>query len=332
MEGDRRGAKGKNYMELEAFKNQVESMVTADLETAESNHLSQQATLCHYTDVKGALGILQSGKLWFTERAHVNDTVEMSYGLSVAQKLFAKSRSEPIPEIMVSHLRETHEMRLNKNGYWTFSASLNSDHLGQWQRYADDGRGVCLGFSVQKLTPMLDVVEVKKLMPHVHQARHFRMSYCVSRLEASMQPYIASALEVLKTFDLPPKNHATLQDEQATFFYLNGGLYLHSMLYKHKAYEQEEEYRFLISGQRDNFADYDCHCVRERNRQIVGYLTLPIPEWRSRKIQSGVLTHVRIGPAAPDQLRDQIWIALKSLGIPMFGIDIDKSNIPYRPS
>jgi hypothetical protein len=219
-------------------------------------------------------------------------------------------------------LSQTHERRLEQFGYWIFSASLNDNDLGQWQRYADDGRGVCLGFSLVKLTPMFEEAEIKQRLPHIHHARHFCVSYCEAKLRANMQRYVDCALDMLETLDLPPKNASILGQEEGILFFLNGGIYLHSMLHKHQAYEREEEYRFLISGERNNFVDYDCHCVRERNREIVGYLKLPIPQ--------GALTHIRIGPAAPDQLKEQIWWALRSFGIPVCGLELDKSDIPYR--
>jgi hypothetical protein len=40
------------------------------------------------------------------------------------------------------------------------------------------------------------------------------------------------------------------------------------------------------------------------------------------------LTHIRLGPTAPDEVRGQIRIALTTLGIPV--PKIDKSDIPYR--
>lgn len=308
-------------------------MVTEDLKTAEAECKPRQATIFHYTDVKGALGILKSGELWFTERSHLNDTAELMYGFRIARELFdnsAKKRNPPIPDVEGYRLKETHKTQLEQFGYWIFSASLNNDDLGQWQRYADDGRGVCLGFSVEKLESMFHPSEIKILLPQVHHARHFRVSYCESRLRANLQRYVDCALAVLGTLDLPPKDHVTLLDEQEVFLFLNGGIYMHSMLHKHPAYQREEEYRLLISGQRDTFAHYDCHCMREQNREIVGYLHLPIPALKPQGLESSALTHVRVGPAAPDQLKGQIWWALRSFGIPTFAINPDKSDIPYR--
>jgi hypothetical protein len=110
------------------------------------------------------------------------------------------------------------------------------------------------------------------------------------------------------------------------FAILNDGFFLNSLLHKHAAYSHEKEYRLLISGFRDRVSQYEYHCLRERNGELVGYLDLPIPGWK----QSGMLTHIRLGPAAPEKLKDQICMALIALGIPT--PSIDQSGIPFRPT
>lgn len=177
---------------------------------------------------------------------------------------------------------------------------------------------------------MLEASEIKSRMPHIHHAMHFSVGYCAGQLRGKMQRYVDCALDELKKLNLPPKDEAAPSSEQEIFFYTNGGIYLHSMLHKHPAYRREEEYRFLISGGRDAFTGHDYHRVRERNREIVGYLKVPIPMWKSPGRQGGALTHVRIGPAASDQLVGQIWTALRSFGISVSGPNISKSDIPYR--
>jgi len=322
-------------MKLDGFREKIRSMVADDLKAIESDGKPQPTTIYHYTDVKGTLGILETGDLWFTERTHLNDTAEMTYGFRIARKLFdgsAKLRKPSVPDIESFRLHETHEMRLHQFGHWIFSASLNDNDLGQWQRYADDGRGVCLGFSLEKLKPTLEPSAITKALPHVHHALRFRVSYSENQLRTNLQRYVDCALDILEKLDLPPKDRETQNVEQEVFFYLNGGIYLHSMLCKHEAYKHEEEYRLLVSGERDKFEYYDCHCVRERNHEMVGYLKLPIPEWRSPGMQTGPLTHVRIGPAAPERLKDQIWTALRSFRIPLLGLNPDKSDLPYRSS
>jgi len=148
---------------LETFKENVASAIDHDLREAAEN-IKHQPTVYHYTDLKGALGILQTGQLWFTERAHVNDPVEIQYGLDVAHGLFAtaaRSRGAAIPVEAASHLKGEHAFGLATYGFWIFSLSLDGDDLSQWQNYADDGRGVCLGFS----TDTFDMIKIAELIP-----------------------------------------------------------------------------------------------------------------------------------------------------------------------
>jgi hypothetical protein len=138
---------------LEAFKGSVSSMIKADIEEAEGN-TPPRPKIYHYTDVAGALGILKSGELWLTERAHLNDTLEIQYGLHIAHELFetaVQNTSAHIPTHVTSHLKEKLTSGLTKFGFWVFSASLDdNEDIGQWRSYADDGRGVRLGFSIDK--------------------------------------------------------------------------------------------------------------------------------------------------------------------------------------
>ena len=40
---------------------------------------------------------------------------------------------------------------LAEYGYWVASFSYEDNDLSQWRNYADDGSGVCLGFSLQAM-------------------------------------------------------------------------------------------------------------------------------------------------------------------------------------
>jgi hypothetical protein len=82
------------------------------------------------------------------ERVHLNDPVEIRYGLDIAYQLFeaaAKDRASRIPADASAHLRGEHNFGLAMYSFWICCFSLD-DHLGQWRNYADNGRGVCLGF------------------------------------------------------------------------------------------------------------------------------------------------------------------------------------------
>jgi hypothetical protein len=307
---------------LEAFRDRVSTLVRNDLEAAERDTSNQQKTMYHYTDVKGTLGILESGELWFPERAHLNDPVEIKYGLRIAHELFEKSLQDSGGCIdNASYLDDWRGWEFDKSGFWIFIASLNDDHLGQWRNYADDGRGVCLGFSIKNF----DMEQLAEVIPHVRKSTRFAVNYKEDSLRTAMQRYIDSCLDLLKKLELPARDAATSIAVHRILGSLNDAFFVNASLYKHKAYAQEQEYRLLISGPREQIAGCGRHYVRPRNCEIVDYLKLPIPAWK----QPGVLTHIRIGPAAPSQLRDQIQMALWRFGIPSPEI-IDQSTIPYR--
>jgi hypothetical protein len=316
---------------LDALKEKLDLLIGKDLNAA-AGIVPTQNTIYHYTDVRGALGILESGRLWFTERVHLNDPLEIRYGLDIAHKIFeaaAKNRGKAIPEAVAAHLSGEHEVGLATYGFWVSCFSLNGDDLGQWRNYADNGRGVCLGFSIDAL----DINKFSDQIPNTAVRLRFPVNYDETHLLKNLQPYIDVSLDVLERGNLP-KRESYCQHQGRALLYerdflriLNNGFYANSILFKHAAYRHEEEYRLLVSGFRNRISACGHHHLRERNGEIVGYLSLPIP---SRKGE-GVLSHIRLGPAAPGQLADQLRMALTTLGVPT-PKNIDKSRIPYRPT
>lgn len=198
---------------LENFGNSIKSLIGSDFEAAKDNeandNLTSQATIYHYTDVKGAFGILQSGELWFTEREHLNDPVEISYGLGIAHELFqtvAQNSGAAIPKDVASRLKGEHKLGLETYGFWIFSATLDGNNLDQWRNYADDGRGVCFGFSLEHFN-------MRKLAEHIPYGPDgpdsdlaasvaFRVNYDKDDLLKHLQPYIDIGLETLAKFNL----------------------------------------------------------------------------------------------------------------------------------
>jgi hypothetical protein len=174
------------------------------------------------------------------------------------------------------------------------------------------------------------MIELAKLIPPVPNSLRFPVNYDEGRLRHKLQHYIDIGLDLLEKVDLPARDSYRqpygrgLLYERDFFRILNEGFYANSLLFKHGAYAREQEYRLLINGRRDSMVNCDHHRLRERKGEIVGYLDLPIRKWG----QPGVLSHVRVGPAAPSQLEDQLRVSLTALSVPL--PPIDRSSIPYR--
>src|ERR1700722_9718915 len=84
---------------LERFSGEIGNLVADDL-TAASDTAAEVETIYHYTDIAGALAIIESGHFWFTERAHLNDTLELQYGLRISYEMFdaaVKAAGDVVP-------------------------------------------------------------------------------------------------------------------------------------------------------------------------------------------------------------------------------------------
>ena len=218
--------------ELDAFRVFVDSQTNRDFrDTAVTP--APQSTIYHYTDVKSALAILQRGQLWFTERAHLNDPVEIRYGLDIGHRLFeiaANDRGSAIPRGAAAHLRGEHYFGLATYGFWIASFSLNGDDLSQWRSYANDGRGVCLGFSANHID------EYSKSIPGNSSYLIAPVNYDGSALCRRMKTYIDRGLDLLEKVNLAaresydkPYGRALLY-ERDFFRILNDGFYINSFL------------------------------------------------------------------------------------------------------
>jgi hypothetical protein len=313
---------------LNQLKEKLADRVGNDLNASGDTTL-HASTVFHYTDVRSALAIAQSGHFWFTERAHLNDTLELQYGLRIAHEMFSlmiREAGPTVPPDAPAHLMGEFNFGLGQYGYWVASFSFVDDDLSQWRSYADEGRGVCLGFFIQDL----DMPQFVSEIPFPYEFLRFRVGYNEDTLRDRLRPYIEPAVDLLKQVNLPgmksywQRYGRALLYERDVIQAMMSGVYLHSMMQKHHAYAHECEYRLLISGYRDKFAASDAHKVRERNGEIIGYLDLPIPNWKS----SPILRQIKIGPAAPDKLGEQLVTALRSLHLPL--PKITRSILPFR--
>lgn len=313
---------------LKRFKTDIEKLAADDLKAA-ADTAAETPIIYHYTDVASALAILRTGHFWFTERVHLNDTLELQYGLRIAHEMFdtsIKAAGPTVPLSAADHFIREVELGLVEFGYWVASFSYEGDDLSQWRSYADDGRGVCLGFSVHEL-------DMRQFASHVQAAFNylrFPVRYDEAELRKSMQRYLDLGVKLLGDVNLPsmpsysqPYGRALLY-ERDLLQAMMSGVYLHAMMYKHKAYQHEREYRLILNAYRPKVEPSPEHKVRVRNGEIVGYLDLPIPNWQS----SRTLTRINIGPAAVPKLEEQLATAFRSLALSV--PRLERSKLPFR--
>ncbi len=92
-------------------------------------------TLCHYTDFRGLLGILQTRSLWATYTQTLNDDSEQEYGLKVIRDYVAKFSGEHVPRTLEPSLCEG-----QRNFACCFCES--AELLSMWARICEERRWV----------------------------------------------------------------------------------------------------------------------------------------------------------------------------------------------
>jgi len=124
--------------------------------------------LYHYTTWSGADGILRSQRFWATAHDCTNDEAELKSAdaivMEVARELRRNTRGpastvldlflDGYPKLQITHLRTV---------YLT-CFSVARDDSEQWRKYADDGRGLCLGIRVLDEQPAEETDRATKIL------------------------------------------------------------------------------------------------------------------------------------------------------------------------
>lgn len=132
-------------------------------------------TLYHYTDIYGLQGIYEKGELWATDGFYLNDTSELSLGLSsihlavlrrynqILEKRTAAieaggSLEPPTAEMLeLDILGDLLDESKTDGSCYVVSLSAVGDQLSQWRAYAKDG--YCIGFSTVELRNCLSELQ-----------------------------------------------------------------------------------------------------------------------------------------------------------------------------
>lgn len=106
----------------------------------------------HYTDTKGLIGIVTTGRIRVTHAQFMNDMTEFTHGKEIVCKcLDDAARKES--DSKISDLFKWAKTHLIDQVYEQFDIYLacfteEIDSLNQWRAYGNNGRGYIIGFDV----------------------------------------------------------------------------------------------------------------------------------------------------------------------------------------
>ncbi|HET7730686.1 MAG TPA: DUF2971 domain-containing protein [Usitatibacter sp.] len=269
------------------------------------------AELFHYTDFDGVYGILASRCLWLSKVSTLNDTSEVKLAID----LFKQQASEAARGLDMEEARFLEHAAglldsVRRTNICVAGFSEDKDQLNQWRSYANDGRGIALGFDTGILRGAARKHDVRLLRCVYEPEAHRRIVGDLVRL-------------LLDAFrgtppDADGARKALLDQFSSTFL-------LTAPVIKDHHFAQEKEWR-LVSMPR-SVDDPQLTAVLYGNHASVKLVLPLIPEGDPA---SGVISSVTIGPTLdPDNVADAVDVLARHKGFRISTVRL--SRVPYRP-
>lgn len=307
---------------LNKFEKEADDIVTSFSGSIGSK--PQPSIIYHYTNDVGLKGILETGKIWLTDAFSLNDPSEMRHGFSILVKIL-ESKAKTKQEKCFAKLIHNCFNNIQKLGnFFICSFSENGDDLGQWRAYADDGLGYALGFD----RPALETPFASQDCGGIPNCSTFPVTYDDDKLGEIQQQIVDRMFGLISTpvgMKLPEE---ILRAYWHKLFVLLTTRAMHASLYfKHCAYRNEQEYRFLQLHPTGH-APTDMK-LRAHSYSLIKYLEF---DWKSANLSA--LKQIIVGPASnrPEAQRfaeDCVDMFYRGT-VPRDKVPIVHSKIPYR--
>lgn len=185
----------------------------------------------HYTTLPSLISIIENQTIFCTNINFLNDKKEFRYGVSLILKVIEKLKKENF-EMSILDVVEKNIGLIYITERYVTCFSKNGDLLSQWRAYANNGKGVAIGFNA-KLFPM-------SIKQHI-SGKHIGYD------EPYQLQVIEELIRIIITFFKKRKN--IIDWEDYGYEWLVGSTiidYLNNIaaLYKHPSFSEEQEYRF----------------------------------------------------------------------------------------
>jgi hypothetical protein len=305
---------------LERFNDDAQEIVHSFLATLESQ--PPPPIVYHYTNDVGLKGILETGQLWLTDIFSLNDPSELTHGFSVAiDALTSKTAGDSVvAQKFAKNFAVFAEQGAIPKVAHFFMCSFSScgDDLGQWRAYADNGRGYAVGFDAKALENGF----TKRNGIPIPNNSTFHIIYN----DAQLLGIQSQIIEKMRSLIMRPAGRGLQNDAIKVYMAeLQMLLTLHTLhtilFFKHEAYANEREFRFLQIHKADEPPTVN---VRARRYGLVKYRDF---EWR--KVAPDALKKIVVGAAADYATASQF--AKNCLGSYHFNnVEVARSVIPYR--
>lgn len=323
--------------------------------------MAKDKSIYHYCSVDTFMAIIQNKTLRLSDLNKTNDYMEKKW----AKKLIIDALKEKLSEYEINFdLDEDYWYDENSHSHLTYYKneverivddkspilitcfSQERDRLSQWRAYAEDGRGVAIGFNYRVLRRLHNKdkgVSVEKVF------------YKKEKQQERLGQLIESVIYYMQ--DMFEKDNVRISNEFNIYFkeefdafceVLVDYIGIEACVIKNPAFEEEKEIRIIYNPQLPNreilgdvqldemqtyfekekqIGNYKVKPLRfnHKNNQLVAYCDLDF----SDLIIETIITEIIIGPKSQLDERD-IYYFLMANGFDANSIHISKSEATYR--
>lgn len=284
------------------------------------------AEVYHYCNLNRFLSIVKHKQLWLVDLCKSNDRLEreLIFDLFKFYLKLLRNNSENNSDNDVLKIAEQAEKYIPLFKQNDFSCGIcfssKNDLLSQWRGYADDGKGVSIGFNTAIFDDTLcgDPKTEYKCKCKFSKIEYDKVRE-LDRIKKITSKYSYDLDEPL---------------QKINSLLLIADLWQEAMFFKHDSFAEESEYRFVVNDSKLNREEalktiYLDNCViypREwfaRDNDIISYRKLDFSSC------DNPITSVTIGPKANVDTED-VKILLSDVGLDTDNIIIKSSVSSYR--
>lgn len=242
--------------------------------------------LYHYCSLDSFYKIVQSKCLWLTDARKSNDSKEIIWADEIVRRYIEefKEVDEDVPE-----LADVESIYRSRRVPYIASFSTGRDLLSQWRGYADNARGVSIGFDLREL-------KLEKILPNNTLDREGATGISAVLYDKDVQEHH------IKMF------FRARREKMADGLDLGIWLSQVSYIFKNPHFREEQEYRiihtpFIASTEDGSFSEATSALSKisyfVRRGDLVGYFKLSFPK-------KNFIKEVVVGPSCivgPEDIR-----------------------------
>jgi hypothetical protein len=182
----------------------IQRLIRGFTEEMQKSHGDVPESLYHYTDANSLEKIVDSGQLWATHFAFLNDSTELVHGYNIAFEVLRELKGRFVGTAATA-LSDVFDPHRNASvpgpslQVFVCCLSTKSDHLGQWRAYGGEGSGFSIGFDTNGLQNSLSRIPSDDALPS--RPALFRVEYSIERQRELLTRHLGSILELGKDSD-----------------------------------------------------------------------------------------------------------------------------------